>query len=147
MAVVDVTVRSDMTAQQAWGLASDLDRFDEWLTIFGGWRSAVPRVIEQGTKVSSRIKVKGFRNVIGWEVTAYDPPVCIAMRGRGRGGVRIALNVTVAADEHEAAGSTFRLRAELSGGLLGGPVGRLVARVITTDVHKSVTNLANLRRP
>ena len=28
--------------QRAWELASDLQRFDEWMTIFGGWRSPVP---------------------------------------------------------------------------------------------------------
>ncbi|MFA7512284.1 MAG: SRPBCC family protein, partial [Mycolicibacterium vanbaalenii] len=42
MATVDVSVTSDLTPERAWMLASDLKRFDEWLTIFGGWKSAVP---------------------------------------------------------------------------------------------------------
>ena len=58
----------------AWALASDLRRFEEWLTIFGGWRSEVPSVIDVDTYVSSLIKVKGFRNVIHWQVTRYDEP-------------------------------------------------------------------------
>ena len=143
MANVDVSVSSNLSPEQAWKLASDLHRFDEWLTIFGGWRSPVPDVIEQGTKVSSCIKVKGFRNTIHWEVTEYDAPRRIALRGRGFGGVRIALTMTVSEDGPDTA---FHLLAELKGGLLSGPVGGLVARVIKSDVEKSVRNLVALGR-
>jgi hypothetical protein len=80
MAKVDVSVSSDLGPEQAWKLASDLDRIDDWLTIF--------------------------------------------------------------TDNHP--GSAFRLVADLSGLLLSGPVGRLVARVLQSDVRKSVDNLATL---
>ena len=80
MAKVDVSVSSDLTPEQAWKLASDLRRFDEWLTIFGGWRSPPPPVIEVGTQVSSLIKVNGFRNTIHWQVTDYDEPRLIGRR-------------------------------------------------------------------
>lgn len=142
MAKVDVSVSSDLAPDQAWKLASDLQRFDEWLTIFGGWLGPPPAVIEQGTQVSSSIKVKGFRNTIHWRVTDYDEPRMIRLHGRGRGGVRIALTMTVADNRP---GSTFHLVAELSGGLLSGPVGALVAKVLTSDVRKSVENLGALR--
>ena len=142
MAKVDVSVSSDLTPDQAWKLASDLQRFEEWLTIFAGWRSPPPAVIEEGTQVSSLIKVKGFRNTIHWQVTEYDEPRQIQLQGRGRGGVHIALTMTVADDRP---GSTFHLVAELSGGLLGGPVGSLVAKIITSDVRNSVENLSSLR--
>ena len=70
---------SDLSPERAWALASDLRRFDEWLTIFGGWRSAVPSEIEPGICVSSLIKVKGFRNVIHWRITGYDEPKLIEL--------------------------------------------------------------------
>lgn len=63
------------------------------------------------------------------------------MRGCGRGGVRIDLDMSVV---DRRPGSTFHLVAELSGGLLSGPVGRLVAKVLTSDVRNSVRNLAAL---
>jgi hypothetical protein len=102
----------------------------------------VPSAIETGTRVSALIKVKGFRNVIHWQVTEYDEPRRIQLKGHGRGGVHIALTMTVGDDP---AGSCFHLVADLSGGLLNGPVGALVAKVITSDVRKSVQNLAALR--
>lgn len=111
------------------------------MTIFAGWRSSVPSKIDKGTKVSSCIKVKGFRNVIHWTVTRYEEPKAIELSGRGRGGIRIAVAMSVA-DNHP--GSTFHLTADLSGGLLNGPIGRLVARIIKSDVYESVCNLAAL---
>ncbi len=147
-----MSVTSEMAPEQAWALASDLNRFDEWLTIFGGWRSTkrglserpssdVPPTIEVGTRVSSCIKVKGFRNTIHWEVTQYDAPTCIHLTGHGRGGVHICLTLTIAGDHN---GSTFNLDANLYGGVLSGPIGKLVARVLKSDVHRSVANLSRL---
>jgi hypothetical protein len=142
VARVDVSTRSDLSPESAWKLASDLSRFGDWMTIFGGWRGKVPSTIEQGTRVSSLIKVKGFRNVIHWEVTQYDEPSAIVLVGRGRGGVHITVAMRVTDNEP---GSTFELSADLSGGLLNGPLGKLVARVIRSDVRTSVCNLAALR--
>lgn len=42
-------------------------------------------------------------------------------------------------------GSTFHVLADLSGGVLSGPVGKLVARVLKSDVRKSVENLSRLQ--
>jgi hypothetical protein len=56
--------------------------------------------------------------------------------------VRITLDLTVSPDGD---GSRFRVAAELTGGLLSGPVGRMVAKVIEGDVRRSVDNLAALR--
>ncbi len=142
MATIDVAVPTDLAPHQAWKLASDLRRFDEWLTIFGGWRSEVPSTIEAGTCVSSCIKVKGFRNVIHWRVTRYDEPKLIELSGAGRGGVRISLTIEV---QDAPPGARFRVLADLKGGLLGTRIGQLVAKVLQSEVRKSVTNLAALR--
>ncbi|MDY6809366.1 MAG: SRPBCC family protein [Actinomycetota bacterium] len=141
MAGVDVGIRSEMSPEEAWKLASDLHRFSEWMTIFGGWKSEVPDEIDEGTEVSSLIKVKGFRNVIHWRVTCYEEPTAIALSGKGRGGVHIDLTMRVdGVDE----GSRFTLDATLRGGLLNGPVGRFVARLMESDVRESIENLAHL---
>ncbi|MGE2736850.1 type II toxin-antitoxin system Rv0910 family toxin [Mycolicibacterium vaccae] len=143
MATVDVSVSSSLSPEYAWALASDLKRFDEWLTIFGGWKSHVPDEIDVDTQVASLIKVKGFRNVIHWRVTRYDEPKEIELVGKGRGGVCIALTMQVEELTDEE-GSAFRVIAELTGGLLSTPVGGVVARVIRGDVDRSVRNLAEL---
>ncbi|WP_039889584.1 SRPBCC family protein [Mycobacterium xenopi] len=142
MARVEVSTTSELEPAAAWKLASDLSRFGEWMTIFGGWRGAVPSTIEEGTCVSACIKLKGFRNVIHWTVTRYDEPEVIELKGRGRSGIRLAVRMTLT-DNHP--GTVFRLTAEIKGGVLNGPLGRLVARVVKSDAHKSIANLAALR--
>ncbi|MCD2144308.1 type II toxin-antitoxin system Rv0910 family toxin [Gordonia paraffinivorans] len=141
MATVSVGIDSDLEPAEAWALASDLSRFDEWMTIFGGWKSPVPETLGEGTTISSLIKVKGFRNVIHWTITDYDEPRLIALSGKGRGGVHIDLAMKV---DDIADGSRFDLSADISGGLLNGPVGRLVAKVLESDAHRSISNLAAL---
>jgi len=141
VATVSVGIDSDLEPAEAWALASDLSRFDEWMTIFGGWKSPVPETLGEGTTISSLIKVKGFRNVIHWTITDYDEPRLIALSGKGRGGVHIDLAMKV---DDIADGTRFDLSADISGGLLNGPVGRLVAKVLESDVHRSISNLAAL---
>jgi hypothetical protein len=142
MATVDVAVSSNLSPERAWALASNLRRFDEWLTIFNGWRSEIPEQIEVGTCVSSCIKVKGVRNIIHWRVTRYDEPKLIEMVGRGRPGICIRLCVHI---EDTPGGTNFHVVADLSGGVLNTWVGNFVAKVIASDVRKSVSNLAALR--
>jgi hypothetical protein len=64
------------------------------------------------------------------------------MVGRGKPAVCIALRLCVKDDE---SGSTFQVIADLTGGLLNTRVGNLVAKVLESDVRRSVTNLAALR--
>lgn len=142
MAGVNVSVTSELEPAAAWNMASDLSRFDEWMTIFAGWKSPLPAQIEEGTEVSSLIKVKGFRNTIHWTVTRYDEPRLLELSGKGRGGVRIEIALKVTP---EGNGSIFDLDATLSGSVLNGPVGNLVAKVIDSDVRNSVENLVALR--
>ena len=47
MARVDVSTTSELSPESAWKLASDLSRFGDWMTIFGGWRGKVPSTIEK----------------------------------------------------------------------------------------------------
>ena len=108
-----------------------------------------PAQIEVGTCVSSCIRVKGFRNIVHWRVTRYDEPKLIELVGRSRPGIRIALTLCVekiepGARSNVASGSVVQVVADLSGGLLSTPVGRLVAKVLESDVRKSVSNLAAL---
>ena len=92
--------------------------------------------------MSSLIKVKGFRNVIHWRVSRYDEPKKIELVGRGRPGICIALLLCV---KDNKPGSTFQVIAELTGGLLNTRIGTLVAKVLESDVRKSVSRLAQLR--
>ena len=53
--------------------------------------------------------------------------------------------VDVSVPSDMSPGSEFHLCADPSGGVLSGPVGKLVARVLKGDVRKSVENLSHLQ--
>lgn len=142
MASISVTEPLPMSPAAAWAAASDLSRFDRWMTIHAGWLSPVPDHLEEGTQVSSKVAMMGFSNRIDWTVTRYDEPHRITLTGRGRGGVRICLDMTVRGDDPEEA--TVTMDADFTGGLLRGPVGSLVARALRTDIHRSVRALGTV---
>ena len=141
MATISVTVKMPENPQGAWNKASALDRFDEWMTIHGGWCSPPPKQLEKGTEVESLVKVKGFKNTIRWTFTEYKEPELIEMAGTGKGGVKISLTINV---RESPDGSDLTLDAYFGGGVLFGPVGNIVARALDRDVKQSVANLAAL---
>lgn len=141
MATISVTVKMPENPQGAWDKASNLDRFDEWMTIHGGWCSPPPKTVGKGTEVESLVKVKGFKNTIRWTFVEYQEPKLIEMAGTGKGGIKISLTINVR-DSPE--GSDLTLDASFGGGVLFGPVGKVVARALDSDVKKSVSNLAAL---
>ncbi|MGV9825533.1 SRPBCC family protein [Gordonia sp. NPDC003429] len=90
-----------------------------------------------------------LRGVDGWwwpvgarSATKYEEPTRIALSGHGRGAVRITLTMTVTP---HGSGSHFHLDAHIGGGVLNGPIGHFVARVIKSDAYESIENLAELR--
>ena len=141
MATIDVAVPTDLAPQQAWKLASDLHRFDEWLTIFGGWRSEVPD--DRGRDL--RVVVHQGQGVPQHHPLAGDP----LRRAQADRDERCGPGRSSHLADHRGAGqppgSKFQVLAELKGGLLSTRIGQLVARVLQSEVRKSVTNLAALR--
>lgn len=141
MAAATVTESLPLSPDEAWAAASDLANFDRWMTIHAGWLSPLPDHLEKGSEVASRVTMKGFSNRIDWTVTRYDEPTRITLSGRGRGGVRISLDMTVRAAEP---GCTVTMDASFTGGLLRGPVGSFIARAVQGDMHRSVQNLGSV---
>lgn len=141
MASLTVTEELPMSPAQAWAAASDLARFDRWMTIHAGWLSPLPEKIEQGTTVSSKVTMVGVSNRIDWTVTRYDEPTRISLTGRGRGGVRISLDMTVSGSGETC---TVTMDAEFGGGILRGPISSVVGRALKGDMHRSVRNLGTV---
>ncbi len=91
-------------------------------------------LVHQGEGLPQRRSLEGHpittsRNRLSCEVAA-------------KGGIRISVALKVSADDP---GSVFHLTADLRGGVLSGPVGKLVARVLRSDVRTSIENLAALQ--
>jgi carbon monoxide dehydrogenase subunit G len=128
--------------RRAWATVADLSRFGEWLTLHDGWRGEVPATLAEGTELTSVVTVRGLRNRIRWRVERYAPPAGLTISGRGVGGVRVALEVLVAADGGEA--STITLDAAVTGRPVVGPISLVIGRAVRAELDKSVVALAAL---
>lgn len=141
MAKLEVTTRVPLDPERAWATASDLHRFDEWLTIHDGWRSDLPEQLAVGTTAESVVSVKGMRNRVAWKVEEIDAPHHLVLRGSGKGGTKFRLLLTVAATTD---GSELSLKVDLGGAPLFGPIGSGVARTLRGDIEASLRKFAEL---
>jgi hypothetical protein len=140
---VNATATVPASPTRTWAVASDLTRFDEWMTLHDGWRGDLPAEIGQGTSLTSVVKVMGLRNRISWQVESYTPPSALTIKGRGVGGVNVALTLSIQA---AGDGSTVTIDAEVTGRPVFGPVGMAIGRAVRADVRRSVEALADLVR-
>ncbi|WP_133909265.1 type II toxin-antitoxin system Rv0910 family toxin [Actinophytocola oryzae] len=144
MAKVNATATVPAIPARTWAVASDLSRFDEWMSLHDGWRGEVPSVIEEGTALTSVVSVMGLRNRIRWRVESYAPPSGLSISGRGVGGVRVSLTLSIRAVGESV--SEVNISAEVTGRPVFGPIGMAVGRAVRADVRRSVATLANLVR-
>jgi uncharacterized protein YndB with AHSA1/START domain len=142
VAKVNATATVPASPARTWAVASDLTRFDEWMTLHDGWRGEMPAVIEEGTALTSVVTVMGLRNRISWRVESYTPPSALRISGRGVGGVRVILTLAIRATGESA--SEVSIDAEVTGRPVFGPVGFAIGRAVRADVRKSVASLADL---
>src|SRR5262249_51545930 len=124
-----------------WGAVADLSRFGDWLVLHEGWRGEVPGTLAEGTRLTSVVRVKGFRNRIAWLIEQYDPPHSLRIAGRGIGGPHVSLVLSV---RENGSGSSVAMRADVTGPATIGPIGMVIGRAVRGELRRSVANLADL---
>ena len=144
MAKLSVSVDVPLPPEKAWECASDLSRFNQWLTIHRVWRSKLPEAIEKGTVIESIVEVKGMPNRIKWTIVHYKPPKAMTLNGDGKGGVKVKLigKVKPASD-----GSTVTFDVHLGGPALFGPIGMVVAGALKGDIRESLNKFKSVFAP
>src|SRR5699024_8464554 len=136
-----VTETFSLSPQDAWDRASDLSRFDQWLTIHDGWRSALPETVEQGLRMTSVISVRGMRNRIDWVLDEFRPIERIGLRGDGKGGTKVSMTLSIAPSGD---GTAITMDVDFSNPMARGPVASAVGRSLKGDIKKSMAKLASL---
>jgi Polyketide cyclase / dehydrase and lipid transport len=138
MAKLSVSVDVPLSPEKAWEAASDLSRYEEWLTIHRVWRSKLPETLEKGAKLSSIVEVKGMPNLVRWTIVSYKPPLSMTLDGDGKGGVKVKLIGKIKPADEDATGSTVTFDVHLGGPALFGPIGMIVAGALKGDIRESL---------
>ena len=138
MAKVSVSVDVPLPPEEAWTHASDLSRYNEWLTIHRVWRSKLPENLDKGTVVVSIVEVKGMPNRVTWTIVNFTPPESMTLNGVGVGGVKVKLIGKVRPNDKDGAASVLTLDVHLGGPALFGPIGMVVAAALRGDIKASL---------
>ena len=141
MAKLASSIEVPLSPDKAWEAASDLSRYDDWLSIHRMWRSELPETLGKGTQISSIVEVKGMLNRIDWTIVHYNPPGSLTLNGVGKGGVRVKLMAKIKPSE---TGSNVAFDIHLGGPALFGPIGLLVAAALRSDIHHSLEKFKTL---
>lgn len=130
-----------LTPEETWEKASNLSDFDKWFVVHDGWRGDVPEELSAGTTLQSVVSVKGMRNRVKWTIKQYEPPKRLVLKGDGKGGVKLGLDLSVQA---KGSGSEVSFTIELGGAPLFGPIGSGVAKALKGDIEKSLNTFVEI---
>jgi hypothetical protein len=141
VAKVELSRKLSISAEEAWAHVSDLPSLGDWLEMHQGWRSDLPDELEVGTKIVGVAGAKGMRNRVTWIIKELDPPQLIGITGEGVGGTRYALKMTVKALPK---GCEFKVKIDLGGAPLFGPIGMAASRAVKGDIERSIKKFEEL---
>lgn len=141
MAKVELSRKLSISPEEAWLHVSDLSSLGDWLTMHQGWRSDLPDQLAVGATLVGVAGAKGMRNRVTWTVKEFDPPKRLGITGDGVGGSRYALNMTV---KPLPKGCEFKLKIDLGGAPLFGPIGMAASRAVKGDIERSIKKFEEL---
>ena len=141
MAKVELSRKLSISPEEAWSHVSDLSSLGDWLTMHQGWRSDLPDELDVGTTLVGVAGAKGMRNRVTWTIQEYDTPQLMSITGDGLGGTKYALRMTV---KPLSKGCEFKLKIDLGGAPLFGPIGMAAARAVKGDIEKSIKKFEEL---
>ncbi|MGH3595796.1 MAG: type II toxin-antitoxin system Rv0910 family toxin [Mycobacterium sp.] len=144
MAKLSGSIDVPLSPAEAWGHASDLSRYKEWLTIHRVWRSKLPEQLEKGAVIESIVEVKGMPNRIKWTIVHYQPPETMTLDGDGVGGVKVKL---IAKIKPKGDDSVVGFDVHLGGPALFGPIGMIVAAALKRDIRESLNKFVTVFAP
>lgn len=141
MAKVELSRKLSISPDEAWSHVSDLSSLGDWLTMHQGWRCDLPDELAVGTTLVGVAGAKGMRNRVTWTIMEYETPQLMSITGEGLGGTKYALRMTV---KPLSKGCEFKVKIDLGGAPLFGPIGMAAARAVKGDIEKSVKKFEEL---
>jgi hypothetical protein len=141
MAKVELSRKLAISADEAWAHVSDLPSLGDWLEMHQGWRSELPDQLAVGSTIVGVAGAKGMRNRVTWTVTEFDPPKQLGIKGDGVGGTKYSLSMAV---KPLRDGCEFKVKIDLGGKPLFGPIGMAAGRAVKGDIERSVKKFEEL---
>jgi carbon monoxide dehydrogenase subunit G len=141
MPSVTKSVELVLPQEEAFQLATDPARFEEWLTLHKAWPNGAPASTATGEEFVQKLSIMGMPADVNWKVAEHEAPSRIVLRGSGPMGAQLA--TTISAEAH-GAGTQVSYEAEFSGGGIQGPMGEMVTKKAGEEIATSLEKLKAL---
>ena len=140
MPSVTKSVKLELPGDEAFALATDPARVQEWLTQHAGWPNGAPEAVEQGASFTEKLSIMGMPADVNWTVEERSDSR-IVMKGAGPMGAQLATTITAARDGEA---TMLSYEAEFSGGGIQGPMGDMVTQKAGEEIETSLERLRAL---
>jgi carbon monoxide dehydrogenase subunit G len=141
MPSVTKTVELTVSQEDAFALATDPARFEEWLTLHQAWPNGTPSSTDAGQEFVQKLTIMGMPADVSWKVQEHDAPARFVLHGDGPLGARLATTIVA---QSAGDGSTVSYEAEFSGGGIQGPMGEMVTKKAGEELEISLGKLKAL---
>jgi acetyl-CoA C-acetyltransferase len=141
MPSVTKSVELGLPQDEAFALATDPARFEEWLTLHKAWPGGVPASTATGEEFVQQLSIMGIPADVNWKVAEHEAPSRIVLRGSGPMGALLATTITA---EPNGGSSQVSYEAEFSGGGIQGPMGEMVTKKAGEEIETSLERLKAL---
>jgi acetyl-CoA C-acetyltransferase len=140
MPSVSKSVKIEKPPGEAFALATDPARFEEWLTLHAAWPDGPPASVDQGATFKQKLTIMGMPADVDWTVEEKSDSK-VVMRGGGPMGAQLATTITAVPDGEA---TMVSYEADFSGGGIQGPMGDMVAQKAGDEIAASLEKLKEL---
>ena len=141
MPSVTKSVELGLPQEEAFVLATDPARFEEWLTLHKAWPNGAPASTATGEEFVQKLSIMGMPADVNWKVEQNEAPSRLVLRGSGPMGAQLATTITI---EPNGGSSQVSYEAEFSGGGIQGPMGEMVTKKAGEEIESSLEKLKAL---
>ena len=140
MPSVTKSIKLELPVDEAFALATDPARFEEWLSLHAAWPNGVPDSVDQGGSFTQKLSIMGMPADVNWTVEEKSDSR-IVMKGDGPMGAQLATTINAARDGEA---TMLSYEAEFSGGGIQGPMGDMVTQKTGEELEASLAKLKEL---
>jgi carbon monoxide dehydrogenase subunit G len=140
MPSVTKSIDVSATPEDAFAVAGDPARFEDWLTLHDRWVGDAPASTDAGTTFSQVLKIMGMPSQIDWTVEEREATK-VTITGAGPMGAQLRTTIETMPSD---GGSTVSYYAEFSGGGIQGPMGDMVTKKAGEEAELSPEKLKAL---
>lgn len=143
------TIELAASVDRLWNQLSDINNFEDWMTIHTGFKGSVPAAgeIKVGDTYTEVVTLMGMANTIEWTVREANTPEEVlssrkgAFKVTGSGMAGVEATIMVGVDGTAGDITRVDLNAQFEGQMLVGAIGNAIDKAVGEELDASLEKL------